>query len=253
MTWGGLKVESWKGMCGSQSPVGEAVKSHRCNVWCDTELPAPPGLTVTVTSTKFFLTNYHTFTGQSQTVFLWEKTIFHFYYFLYVCFLPDRTIKLQRYVLSCPLLVSAFFAVFPLVPCSSPPRKHPPGKRIIEWQRLTCTLPKTLWFWFGERLYRKENLQSGPVGKINSPKFFHNYTVAQRQGEKSAARRALSVKHAFCSLALTPPPLQQHSLVIVTKGWCGFCGRKTCKWDKSIAWHKMQWGGSSVKAYFNIF
>lgn len=81
MTWGGLKVESWKGMCGSQSPVGEAVKSHRCNVWCDTELPAPPGLTVTVTSTKFFLTNYHTFTGQSQTVFLWEKTIFHFYFF----------------------------------------------------------------------------------------------------------------------------------------------------------------------------
>lgn len=26
------------------------------------------------------------------------------------------TIKLQHYVLSCPLLVSAFFAVFPLVP-----------------------------------------------------------------------------------------------------------------------------------------
>lgn len=132
------------------------------------------------------------------------KDYFSFLFFLYICFLPDMTIKLQHYVLSCPLLVSAFFAVFPLVPCSSPPRKHPPGKRIIEWQRLTCTLPKTLWFWFGEILYRKENLQSGPVGKINSPKFFHNYTVAQRQGEKSATRRALSVKHAFCSLALTP-------------------------------------------------
>lgn len=84
MTWGGLKVESWKGMRGSQSPVGEAVKSHRCNVWCDTELPAPPGLTVTVTSTKFFLTNYHTFTGQSQTVFLREKAIFLFIFFIYM-------------------------------------------------------------------------------------------------------------------------------------------------------------------------
>lgn len=84
MTWGGLKVESWKGKRGSQSPMGEAVKSHRCNVWCDTELPAPPGLTLTVTSTKF-LTNYHRFTGWSQTVFLQERS--------FICFMPDMRVR----------------------------------------------------------------------------------------------------------------------------------------------------------------
>lgn len=56
------RFKSWviKGMCGSQSPVGDAVKSHRCNVWWDTELPAPPRLTVTVTSAKLFVTNCNT-------------------------------------------------------------------------------------------------------------------------------------------------------------------------------------------------
>lgn len=178
-----------------------------------------------------------------------KRLFFYLFFYIYVsCLIWPSNCNFMCCLVLCwflPfLLCFHWFLVHPRL-------ANTPLGSIIEWQRLTCTLPKTLWFWFGKRLYRKENLQSGPVGQINSTKFFHNYTAAQRQGQNSASHRALSVKQAFCSLALTPHRCTHW--VIVTKRWCGFCGRKTCKWDKSIAWHKMQWGGSSVKAYLNIF
>lgn len=87
MTWGGLKVESWKGTSGSQSPVGETGKSHRCNGWCDTELAAPPGLTVTVSSTMW-LSSWQTSANLQATAWIpteGDNFSFFLYAFHLVC------------------------------------------------------------------------------------------------------------------------------------------------------------------------